>query len=838
MNRPSRSTVNGWDVLSLDNAANKLDTAVSLLLRQTQKMVDAPMIAGDSQAWVGASQRGCESRTQSDRTEINKIGTELSAAANVLRNTSTAISANRNVALTRSLALEMDRFEVHDDWSVTDTRDYSSELRGVEAGSAAENSILTERADRASEATNARLSLQGLADQMGVDDRNGATALATAFAGADANAPVTSAYSPQTAKTDWLAIMQGTATAEQRERFARATQLTTEQRAALARGEHAVIPKEQLDYLKAFYEASEGGVAGLPRGLDAQAAFGDHFGGLESDALKRQFADGLYLLGNPRVRTEQRLEPGFLAGPLQTLGLTPPQRFVAGGVNELPPSVRDLLTKSSVSERDVSKSMTLTGHYADIENFHSFKKLMDILDHRSMDPGQSNQLGSDIDRALISRASEIAGGGNGTDAYSIGDDEIAHGDVEKLLRRMVDNAGSDHIAVHDALMGRNGSAAPLGSMPEVFDLNGKASSYNASDAMRRLLTFDWSDDVDVDGVGVGSDGVNRLFNWMPDVAIPQDGSPEAVAASERAGHVASELARIFAENRTELVDIGDDKLAIGELNPELTQTLAKALAPYTPELAGTDPDIFGTLGTSSLDSAYELKSVFQVLDSDPVAGRIFNSMAAIQVDHIQELFGADPTRASLGTFAGRIEGAMTGGMQAQIDNDTEDSRSHAVKAYTEHGAMYDSGKALVSAVPGLGPVVKAILDVSAPEAKLEFVGLPPGQGTGNAELSALDSQVFKSTSTEAQYVQMLEGHLRAHPDLVDDPDFRSMFPGRGEEFFERLRTGGTLPPSSVDIGKVPEFMLNLPGAEIDNYSTLYDPQFDRARTATEHREGW
>lgn len=93
-------------------------------------------------------------------------------------------------------------------------------------------------------------------------------------------------------------------------------------------------------------------------------------------------------------------------------------------------------------------------------------------------------------------------------------------------------------------------------------------------------------------------------------------------------------------------------------------------------------------------------------------------------------------------------------------------------------------------------------------------------------------------STEAQYVQMLEGHLRAHPDVVDDPNFRRMFPGRGEAFFEALRAGDTLPPNSVDIGKVPESMLNLPGVEIDNYSTLYDPQFDRARTATEHREGW
>lgn len=68
--------------------------------------------------------------------------------------------------------------------------------------------------------------------------------------------------------------------------------------------------------------------------------------------------------------------------------------------------------------------------------------------------------------------------------------------------------------------------------------------------------------------------------------------------------------------------------------------------------------------------------------------------------------------------------------------------------------------------------------------------------------------------------------------------FDVCFPAEGRRSFEALRASDTLRPNSVDIGKVPESMLNLPGVEIDNYSTLYDPQFDRARTATEHREGW
>ncbi len=52
--------------------------------------------------------------------------------------------------------------------------------------------------------------------------------------------------------------MSGTATPDQKERFYRATSLTPEQRAALARGEDAVIPKEQFDYLKAIYTPPTG----------------------------------------------------------------------------------------------------------------------------------------------------------------------------------------------------------------------------------------------------------------------------------------------------------------------------------------------------------------------------------------------------------------------------------------------------------------------------------------------------------------------------------------------------------------------------------------------------
>ncbi len=181
MSRPTRSTVNSWDVMALFGPARALQTTAENLLIQTKTMAEAPM---DVAGWKGDAKNACVERTGSDRTEINKLGTELGAAARVLHDTAAAISPNRSTALTKALGLELDKFSVSDDWTVRDARDYAAELNGVEAGSAAEQSILNDQAKRAEEAKTATLSLQSLADQIGEDDRNGARALNVIFGNA------------------------------------------------------------------------------------------------------------------------------------------------------------------------------------------------------------------------------------------------------------------------------------------------------------------------------------------------------------------------------------------------------------------------------------------------------------------------------------------------------------------------------------------------------------------------------------------------------------------------------------------------------------------------------
>jgi hypothetical protein len=831
MSRPSRSVVNGWDLMSLDAAAGALDTAVDDLRDLTQRMAEAPMRAGDSKGWVGDSQRGCESRTDSDRAEINKLGADLTRAATVLRNTSSAISPNRTTALIRALGLERDKFSVADDWAVRDTRDYSAELKGVEAGSATERSILDARAARAEEAKTATVSLQSLADQMGEDDRNGARVLAAAFGDAEGNAPLASSYSPGQASIDVQAIMSGTATTEQKDRFSRATSLTPEQRAALARGDYAVISKEQFDYLKAIYTPSwGGGPQGQPLSLGALESFGDKYTGAERETLKQSLADGVYLLGNRHLRTGQTDSNVFA----EIWGTNAP--FVTGGMSELPAPIRDVLSgqaasKASISNDPYGQHGTRMIDVTRLDSFDDFNKLMSVLEHRSQDSGpgaygsESVQLGSDVDRALIARASEIAAGDDNERYVTDDNNTIAHSSVERLLDRMLGVAGSDHIAVHDAVVGTTGGSDS--SMPVVHSLGGEERPYDASLAMKDLFQFDWTDEA-----GRDHDGINRLFNWMPDVASTPDGvSAERMADGVRSGQIASELARIIAENKNDFADMNGGSASLGEVNPELTRTLARAISPYLAELAEVDPTLFDTRGVTALGEANQFKSLFQILGSDPDAGRVMNTSAMFQAKVLEQAFGADPTRTDLGEIVGRLHGGMTAGMNAMLDEDVADRRFDAARDYALRGATYDSVKALGSAVPGLSPALKAVIDISAPSLKLDVVGLPPDP----AEVSALTTfddlraDLYDSTSLRLVYGGMLEGVLKQDPDFITGSEMRSIYGDRVDDpaFVDSVRRDGL--PADTDFGAVQRMVVGLLGSQDNDFVDGYENQLNRLK---------
>ncbi|WP_354559843.1 MULTISPECIES: hypothetical protein [Gordonia] len=819
--------------MSLDAAANALDAGVDGLRKQTQAMADAPMRAGDSKGWVGASQLGCEARAGSDRVEINKLGADLTHAANVLRNTSSAIGPNRTTALLRALGLERDKFSVADDWTVRDTRDYAAELKGVEAGSATESAILADQASRSEEAKTATLSLQSLADQMGEDDRNGARVLATAFGDAEGNAPLASSYSPGQASIDVQAIMSGTATREQKDRFFSATSLTPEQRAALARGDSAVIPKEQFDYLKAIYTPNwGGGPEGHPLSLGALVSFGDKYTGAERETLKQSLADGVYMLGNRNLRTGQTDSNVFA----EIWGTQAP--FVTGGMSQLPTPIRDALTESAASKGRLTvpdSGAHSGGHRSvtDLKTFDDLTSVMDILEHRSVDPAggvygsESVQLGSDVDRALIARASEIAGAGATEYASNPGlldHNLVGKGEVESLLVHMLGVAGSDHIAVHDAVMSATGNPSSS-TMPTTFDMDGTERSFKDAEALKHLLTFDWTDEA-----GRESDGINKLFNWMPGAAYAPDGSsPEAILESQRAGNISTALTQYFGDNKDALIDIGDRKPALGELNPELTRTLASAIGSHTAVLAGADPQLFHTHGVSEVDAS-DLKSTFEILNSDAAAGRIVNSLTALQIDVMQQEFGKNPHDYGLGEVTGRLEGAMIGGLDAHIEETKIDGRHLAAHDAAVAGAMFDSAKALLTAVPGLDPAVKLLIDTAAPQVKLDLSGLPTDPDTikPDPELQQLRKDMFDDEiDPNAKYLQILRGYFESHPELADDPEFQILYSPESNPDFGEMKRSGVM-ADGTDESRAATFIQQKLQSDINSFALRHNENLEDA----------
>ncbi|MET4164142.1 hypothetical protein ABID74_000758 [Gordonia terrae] len=820
-------------MMSLDAAANALDAGVDGLRKQTQAMADAPMRAGDSKGWVGASQLGCEARAGSDRVEINKLGADLTHAANVLRNTSSAIGPNRTTALLRALGLERDKFSVADDWTVRDTRDYAAELKGVEAGSATESAILADQASRSEEAKTATLSLQSLADQMGEDDRNGARVLATAFGDAEGNAPLASSYSPGQASIDVQAIMSGTATREQKDRFFSATSLTPEQRAALARGDSAVIPKEQFDYLKAIYTPNwGGGPEGHPLSLGALVSFGDKYTGAERETLKQSLADGVYMLGNRNLRTGQTDSNVFA----EIWGTQAP--FVTGGMSQLPTPIRDALTESAASKGRLTvpdSGAHSGGHRSvtDLKTFDDLTSVMDILEHRSVDPAggvygsESVQLGSDVDRALIARASEIAGAGATEYASNPGlldHNLVGKGEVESLLVHMLGVAGSDHIAVHDAVMSATGNPSSS-TMPTTFDMDGTERSFKDAEALKHLLTFDWTDEA-----GRESDGINKLFNWMPGAAYAPDGSsPEAILESQRAGNISTALTQYFGDNKDALIDIGDRKPALGELNPELTRTLASAIGSHTAVLAGADPQLFHTHGVSEVDAS-DLKSTFEILNSDAAAGRIVNSLTALQIDVMQQEFGKNPHDYGLGEVTGRLEGAMIGGLDAHIEETKIDGRHLAAHDAAVAGAMFDSAKALLTAVPGLDPAVKLLIDTAAPQVKLDLSGLPTDPDTikPDPELQQLRKDMFDDEiDPNAKYLQILRGYFESHPELADDPEFQILYSPESNPDFGEMKRSGVM-ADGTDESRAATFIQQKLQSDINSFALRHNENLEDA----------
>jgi hypothetical protein len=470
------------------------------------------------------------------------------------------------------------------------------------------------------------------------------------------------------------------------------------------------------------------------------------------------------------MRTDQQVDNPFAQTVSNATGLPIAPSYIHGGLSQIPSSIREPLTQNPVREGYTKVGGPGNEHFSGngFPTLDELSSVADILGHG--DPSQ--QLGSDIDRALIVRSGEIAGAAVENSNTGKWESDGRFAQVQDVLDRTIGIAGNDHIAVHDSLMtGRDGGPGAASAMPESFNPDGTASNYDASQSITNLLSFDWAD-----GAGGENTGVNNLFGWIGEAAIvPEGASANTLAEAWRAGESGSELARIIAENKDSLVDI-DGSAALGEVNPELTRTLADALAPQIGDLAGAPDGLFTTNGAVKLDGAQQMANLFQVLDTDAEAGRAFNTAAVQTISYAESTFGQDTSQSNLGAIVGRIEGAMYVGLAEQTKDDTDDSRYAATVDYANKGGLFDSGKAIVGSIP-MASAVKVAIDVAAPWAKLDTIGYPPDLSKIGADESyaLLKNQLDSSTTTTDRYVDILNSYAVDNPGIRSHPGLASYF---------------------------------------------------------------
>ena len=320
------------------------------------------------------------------------------------------------------------------------------------------------------------------------------------------------------------------------------------------------------------------------------------------------------------------------------------------------------------------------------------------------------QQGTDLDRGMMNSAKEFLDAQDGLNGQQHWGDEV--------VQRVFDTAGRDTVVSHD-----------------MFTVD--------TDFTRDVLTHEWSDD---------GRSASTLTNWIGDAA----NSPDP-AVNVRAGETASALAGYIGDpaNKDALMNIGgasQQNASMGQLNPELAQSLAHAMVPYVDEMAGRD--LTGTSGWNPIDGESDLSyphatNVFAVLGTDDGAAAILDSRsAAVQTALLNEYTNSvinhdGPVDTSAMEAAGRLKGITDqGGFLAMSDTHADAAEARRL-AYERFSANYDMAKDMAGFLPIAGPALTLQADLF----KDAIVGQAPGPfeaghtpiGSSNAMQAALAS---------------------------------------------------------------------------------------------------
>ncbi|MFZ2528627.1 MAG: hypothetical protein WAX14_13400, partial [Rhodococcus sp. (in: high G+C Gram-positive bacteria)] len=305
------------------------------------------------------------------------------------------------------------------------------------------------------------------------------------------------------------------------------------------------------------------------------------------------------------------------------------------------------------------------------------------------------QQNNPINRELLERAGLLAGIDPGPRSF-IEVDDAGSTTFDGLLENLVDAGGRDHGSVHDLVVNpttREGTMLPL-------------------------LQHDWPESDEP--------AVSRMFDWIAADAIPPDDDHGAGERATRAGETAFGLSQLLSARHAELLDVpGADGKSLGELNPAVTQGLARAVAPYLADMVGVPAEDTGTRGFGAL-GFQNAPPLYAVLSSDVDAAGHLTAQASTSVASLEQVWatsGATNTdsRIHYGVWAGRLAGVVDSGLDLELAN----RRSDAADAMDRRGLVFDSAKAALygsaSFIPLAGPFLATGIDVASPSVREAYL---------------------------------------------------------------------------------------------------------------------
>ncbi len=287
------------------------------------------------------------------------------------------------------------------------------------------------------------------------------------------------------------------------------------------------------------------------------------------------------------------------------------------------------------------------------------------------------QHGTQLDREMMSNAKEWLAAQEGPDGRTQehwGDDVVEH---------VFDSAGRDTVVSHDMLT-------------------------TDKDFMQDILTHEWRDD----GRSAGN-----LTDWIQDASYSAD--PEV---SQQAGEAASALADYLGDPANKDIPMNNStgsqpKMSFGQMNPELTTSLANAVSPYVDEMTGRPLEAEGTKGWKAKDpsdlSCPHAVNVMGVLGTGEEAADILDKRSgAVQAAYINEYAnsvinsqGQLPDSTAM-EAAGRLKGITAEGAFMSTSDVESDATKARQAAWDRMARHYDVAGVIAGAVPHAGPALE------------------------------------------------------------------------------------------------------------------------------------